>query len=36
MIPWTLIAVIAAGVGVLFLIHVVNLLGFETGRGRGL
>jgi len=36
LIPWTLIAVVAAGIGVLFLVHIVNLAGFETGQGRGM
>ena len=35
MIPWTLIAILCAATEVFLLAHLVNLLGFETGNGRG-
>ena len=30
--PWMIIALAAISVGFMILVHVVNLLGFETGR----
>jgi hypothetical protein len=35
MIPWTLLAIFSATATIFLLAHVVNLLGFETGNGRG-
>ena len=35
MIPWTMIAILCAATEIFLLVHVVNLLGFETGNGRG-
>ena len=35
MIPWTLIAILCAATEIFLLAHLVNLLGFETGGGRG-
>jgi len=32
MVPWRLVMVLAASVVLLCLVHIANLLGFETGR----
>ncbi|MCW5725000.1 MAG: hypothetical protein KIS81_08570 [Maricaulaceae bacterium] len=34
MIPWTMIAVLAGFFAFLMFVHVLNLFGIETGRGR--
>ncbi len=34
LIPWTSVLIGCVVVGLLFLVHAVNLAGFETGRGR--
>jgi hypothetical protein len=35
MVPWTAISLIAALGAIMMLVHVVNLLGVETGPGKG-
>ncbi|MGB6229728.1 MAG: hypothetical protein WBF53_06325 [Litorimonas sp.] len=30
--PWMMIALVAIAVGLMLIVHAVNLLGFETGR----
>jgi hypothetical protein len=34
MTPWRLLMVLCAAVGLLLLVHLLNLTGFETGAGR--
>ncbi len=35
LIPWTLIAIIAAGLGLFLIVHLFAYAGFQTGSGRG-
>ena len=35
LMPWRFIMLLAAACAMLMLVHVVNLLGFTTGNGRG-
>jgi hypothetical protein len=35
MIPWTTLIIVFAVIAIFMLVHIVNLLGFETGRQIG-
>ena len=36
LLPWRLIMIVSEFVAILFFVHLINILGYETGPGKGL